>query len=307
MPDGAKIFSRKHIKYAKFKDAKEHTQEARLTKSGDKILCEVAHWHISFEDNLNIRRKLKAYTDKQATQRLAHKIQQLLNCKANNQPHDTELQKFIEQLPVKIRNELIGFGLLDSNKAAAGKPLNDLVVEFANFLRAKERNSKYISETKSGISRVFEGCSFQCWSDISPTKIMSYLKKLRDGGLSYRRSNAYLKSATAFCNWMVECNYISRSPLQHLKTLDTELDRRHEHRALTAEQLRLLLNTTIDSSEELFGMSGAERTLLYFTASLTGLRANELRTLKVESFDLDHLTFTIEAENSKRRTKDTLP
>jgi len=135
---------------------------------------------------------------------------------------------------------------------------------------------------------------------------MAYLKNLRDEGLSYRRSNAYLKSTKAFCKWMVDCSYVSRSPLQHLKTLDAEQDRRHERRALTTDELRQLLKVTINSKER-FGMTGAERCLLLYTATQTGLRANEIRTLKVESFDLDDLTVTIKAGNSKHRYKDELP
>ena len=38
LPKGAKVFTRKHIKYAKYKDAKGHTTEARLTKKGDKMM-----------------------------------------------------------------------------------------------------------------------------------------------------------------------------------------------------------------------------------------------------------------------------
>ncbi len=306
LPEGAKILRRKSGKYAKFKNTKGHTKEARLTKSGDKILCETSHWHIKFEDNLSIVRELKAYTNEQATQRLADRIQQLLNCKSNNQPLDSELQKFVEQLSVKIRDELIGFGLLDSQKASAGKPLTELVSEFGQFLEAKERSSKYISETTAELDRIFEGCSFRYWSDIAPTKVMAYLKNLRSDGISYRRSNAFLKSAKAFCKWMTDCNYASRSPLQHLKTLDTELDRRRERRALTTDELRRLLKTTINSKER-FGMTGAERCLLYYTATQTGLRANEIRTLKVESFDLDDLMVTVKAGNSKHRCKDELP
>jgi integrase len=306
LPEGAKIFSRKKIKYVKFKDKRGHTQEARLTKSGDKILCETTHWHIQFEDNLGIIRELKAYTNEQATKRLADRIQQLLNYKSNNQPLDSELQNFIENLNAKIRNELISFGLLDSQKAKAGKPLKELVSEFAKFLEAKERAEKYIRSTKGELERIFKGCSFRYWSDISPTTIMAYLKKMRNEGLSYRSSNSYLKSAKAFCKWLVDCNYVSRSPLKHLKTLDTELDRRRERRALTTEELRLLLKTTINSKER-FGMTGAERCLVYYTATQLGLRANEIRTLKVESFDLDDMTVTVEAGNSKRRTEDILP
>jgi integrase len=306
LPEGAKVFSRKHKKFARFKDKKGHTKEARLTKSKDKILCETSHWHISFEDNLSIRRELKAYTNEQETKRLADRIQQLLNYKSNNQPLDSELQKFIENLNIRIRNELINFGLLDSEKAKAGKLLTELVSEYVKFLEANERSEKYINDTQAELDRIFEGCTFQYWSDIAPTKVMTYLKKLRDEGLSYRRSNAYLKSIKAFCKWMVDCNYVSRSPLHHLKTLDAELDRRRQRRALTTEELRRLLKTTV-KSKEIFGMTGRERALLYYVATQTGLRVNEIRSLRVDSFDLDDLTVTIKTGHSKHGTEDVLP
>ena len=138
LPEGAKIFSRKGKGYAKFKDTKGHTAEARLTKAGDKILCETEHWHIGFEDIRGIRRQLKAFTNEQTTKRLADRIQQLLNGKANNLPPDTELQKFIEQIPATIRDELISFGLLDG--AAAIRTLAEQIEIFRNHLIKKERN-----------------------------------------------------------------------------------------------------------------------------------------------------------------------
>ena len=306
LPEGAKILRRKSGKFAKFKDKKGHTQEARLTKSGDKILCETSHWHIKFEDNLSIHRELKAYTYEQATKDLSVKIQKLLNYKANNQPLDSELQKDIEQLPVKIRDKLIRFGLLDSQQAKAGKPLTELVSEYEQFLEARELNIRHIHNTVTELKRVFEGCSFRYWSDIAPTRLMAYLKNLRSEGISYRRSNAFLTSAKAFCNWMVECGYTSQSPIQRLKTLDDKLDKRYERRALTTDELRLLLRTTLNSPNR-FGLTGAERCLLYYVATQIGLRANEIRTLTIESFDLDDLTVTVEAGNSKRRHKDELP
>ena len=78
IPEGAKILSRKDGKYARYKDRRGHTQETKLTKAGDKILCETKHWLIEFEDNQQIRRQIKAYTNKQATETLADKIQKIL-------------------------------------------------------------------------------------------------------------------------------------------------------------------------------------------------------------------------------------
>ena len=244
LPEGVKIISRKNGKFASFKNSKGHTTEARLTKSGDKILLETAHWHVEFEDNQQICRHLKAYTNEKATQRLADKIQQLLNCKATNAPIDTELQKYVEQIPSRIRDELINFGLLDANRTAAGKPLLELISEFERSMQAKERSPKYIRETVSMVKRVFEDCWFKYWSDITPGKVESYLKDLRDKGISYRRSNGYLTAIKSFCNWMVKSSYAVESPLKHLAKLNEKLDRRRERRAATPEEMQMLLKTT---------------------------------------------------------------
>ena len=72
LPDGSKIFTckrgqHKGKRFAKYQDGKARMQEKRLTKAGDRILVESKVWHITFEDNLGIRRDVKAYADKAAT------------------------------------------------------------------------------------------------------------------------------------------------------------------------------------------------------------------------------------------------
>jgi hypothetical protein len=68
----------------------------------------------------------------------------------------------------------------------------------------------------------------------------------------------------------------SESPVGHLVCLNTELDKRHERRALEVDELRRFLETT-RAGPKRFGMTGYERALLYRLAAETGLRASELR------------------------------
>jgi integrase len=56
-----------------------------------------------------------------------------------------------------------------------------------------------------------------------------------------------------------------------------------------------------------FGMAGHARALLYRLAIETGLRASELRSLTISSFDFDNCTVTVEAAYSKHRRRDILP
>jgi len=308
LPEGAKIFTRKGKKFVKFKDTKGHNQEARLTKKGDKILVETSHWHIKFEDNLQTRRDLKAYTNEKTTQRLADRIQQLLNYKANNAPPDTDMQKFIEQIPGRIRDELISFGLLNANEVAAGKTLLEYIVGFKDYLTKKERNAKHITATVGCLQRIIDGCGFKYWSEISGDKIIDYLDEQRDGGngIGKRTYNGYIKAAKCFCKWIAK-KLNTTSPIVYLEGLENEgTDKRHKRRAATVDELRWLLETTRQGPER-FGLTGYERSLLYWFAVETGLRANEIRTLTVASFNFADSTVTVDAAYSKHRRQDIQP
>ena len=85
-------------------------------------------------------------------------------------------------------------------------------------------------------------------------------------------------------------------------------DRRHDRRALSVEELRRLIQAAQDGPVR-FGISGAERAIVYRLAVESGLRANELRSLTCGSFDLDadEPSVTVEAAYSKRRREDQLP
>lgn len=314
LPEGAKIFTHKTGKdkgkrFAKFKDKKGCTAEHRLTKSGTKILVETTHYHISFEDNLGIRRDIKAFTNEQATQRLADNIQRLLDSKASNAPLTDELQKWlVEELPVKIRDEFIKFGLLDASQMSAGNTLDEYIEEFKDYMTRKERDPKHIKATVSSLKRLFGACSFNSWNDITADKLKSHLDELRDRGkgISKRTYNGYLKTAKHFCKWLAK-QLRTISPLGYIDGLDNEsTDRRHERRAATSDELRRLLETT-RNSESRFGLTGYERSLVYWLTVETGLRADELRSLKKLSFDFDNFTITIIASYSKHRQEDVLP
>ena len=306
LPAGSKIISRKGVKYAKFQDNKDHTQMGRLTKSEDKILLETSHWNIQFEDNLKIRRKIKGFTDKAATVRLADMIQAILNANGTNAPLGDDLNRQLERLPKQIRHDLIEAKLLDPAKSMAAKPLSELADMFELSMRAKELSREHVKDTYSMLNYVIKDCGFRYWSDITAEKVSAYLKQKRDDGLGYRRSNGYLLAIKMFAKWMVSCGYAMNSPLGHLKALNAKLDRRHVRRVLEPDQIRHLLETTAAAPER-YGLPGYERSLLYRFAIESGLRAKEIRTLKVSSFDFKNLEVTVKAENAKGKRCDSIP
>ena len=97
---------------------------------------------------------------------------------------------------------------------------------------------------------------------------------------------------------MVDSEYADRSRVTVLELLDPELDRRYERRIISPNELRRLLEATAAAKDH-HNMGGYERCLIYRLAAETGLRANELRTLKKLSFDFEECQVTVKAKDAK--------
>jgi len=96
------------------------------------------------------------------------------------------------------------------------------------------------------------------------------------------------------------------SSIEHLKKTNASAERRYTRRSLEPDEIRALLRAA-QLAPERFGMTGSQRAMLYRLAIETGLRASELRSLTVSSFNLDNSEVNIEARNSKNRKACTLP
>jgi integrase len=226
---------------------------------------------------------------------------------------DPSLSRWLAGLSAGVRARLVEIGLLDGERVAAAKPLGDHVTDWTAALAAKNNSPEHVGIVTGRTRRVFDGCGFRFYSDISATRVQSFLNDLRAGtdekpGISAQTFNFHFGGVKQFCRWMVKNRRATVNPVDHLEPLNVKVDRRRDRRALTVEELRNLLTTTAGQPER-GGMSGPERTLLYRVAVETGLRANELRSLMRSSFDLNpnSPTVTVAAGNSKRRREDTLP
>jgi integrase len=132
------------------------------------------------------------------------------------------------------------------------------------------------------------------------------VEALRDGfaqGASVETTNQYLSQLKSFCRWLVKDRRMGDNPMVHLEAGNVQLDRRHDRRELTGDELRSLLAATRDSSRTFRGLTGWDRYHLYATACGTGFRAGALASLTPESFalDADTPTVTLAARKNKSR------
>jgi len=253
-------------------------------------------------------RQFPAFTNKAASESLGRQLEKLVSVKISCGSLDPQLARWLREIPTDLRERFVRIGLIDPKEAAAGKPLVEHIKDFEKSLLAKGRAEKHVGYVRSVLTDVFTACGFIYWHEISANHLESYLADLRDRGqgISARTFNHKLKCCQQFARWMVKNRRASESPIAHLSCLNVKLDRRRKRRALMPEDIKRLLSATRNSVIR-FGLSGFERYLLYRLCVETGLRAGELRSLKVLSFDLDSYTVKVEAAYSKHRREDVLP
>ncbi|MGI6456364.1 MAG: tyrosine-type recombinase/integrase [bacterium] len=109
--------------------------------------------------------------------------------------------------------------------------------------------------------------------------------------------------------WAESDKRILKNPISHLKRFNVAVDRRHDRRALSDDELIRLIRVTSEQGKTFEYCTGKERALIYKVSALTGLRRNEISSLTKGSFDLDSSTPTVrvEAAFSKHRREDILP
>lgn len=280
----------------------------RRTIDGRKIKKMSKCYYIKFRDHRQTERRLPACREKRPSEAFARTIEALVACRIAGIQPDPELTRRLEEMPPDMWDGLAKFGILGTTRVAAGKPLAVHLENWEQSLLAKGSTAEYVGMLVSRVTSIVEGCDFRSFSDIAADKVETFLKGLRGEPkkLSAQTSNFYLQGIKQFCKWMVENLRASESPLRHLKGLNVRTDRRHDRRGFEVDEMKRLLKSTADVRKR-FGMTGPERAMLYRLAVETGLRANELRTLKVSSFDLNSYTVTILAGYSKHRREDVLP
>ncbi len=252
--------------------------------NGKNVVKQSAKWHIKYIDADGVERRVVAFKDKVASQQLAAKLEK-----------EAELAKA---------------GVIDRYKEHRKTPLAEHLEDFKKSLLARGNTEEYVMLTVQRVKRVFEGCRFTTWNDIQASKVQSYAAGLRnsENGIGASTFNCYLQVAKQFCKWMVQDRRAGESPLEHLQyeTVRKVVDEEHPRRALEIDELRRLLEVTKVGVKR-FGMTGYERYLLYRCTAETGLRANEIRSLKISSFDFDNRFVHVSGGCTKNKREATQP
>jgi integrase len=314
------------------------------------------NWTLEFRDADGRPRRFAAFIDKSLSAELARRITKLIELRTLGGQPDAELNAWLQSMPRDLRKRLAGINLLDSRIVASGKPLlchrcgstwmrlddkgpcdcpENHLADFRDALEHKGNTLAHVKLVTTRIRKVFQGCGFAYYNEISGSRVQQYLAELRKGtksndeigandgdkaggkgkasgkgsrGRSAQTSNFYLTALKSFCRWMIKDRRATESPVEYLTGLNVKTDRRHDRRHLTPAELATLLTTTAGGPVR-FRLTGQSRAMLYRVAAESGLRRKELRTLTPASFDFDGDTPTVAvvAGESKNRKTTRLP
>ena len=268
-------------------------------------------WYAEFRDQNEIIRRVPGFTSRSATEELGRKLEQLVAYhQATGGQTDPALQRWLNDLPNSLREKLVDLRLVEGGRVAATMSLDQHLTDWGGALHAKGNTAAHVKLVVSRARRVIEECEFRHYGQINQSAVMSYLRSLRDGDdkISAQTFNFYLKATGQFCRWMVKERRAGENPLAHLQCLNVRTDRRHDRRVLSVEELHALLDATAKGPIRAKA-SGQDRAVLYWVAVETGLRAGELRSVRVVNFRLDGDApeVTVAAAYSKNRRESRLP
>jgi integrase len=184
----------------------------------------------------------------------------------------------------------------------------DHLADWHCYLTAKGATRQHALLSRNRAHHVIELARIWKLFDLSPGKIQTVLKAVRDDGASLRSIHHYTRAIKAFSRWLLKDGRAKLDAPAHLTSPNPDPDRGHERRALTREELDRLIQAA-ESGPIDYKMTGPDRAALYRVALRAGFRANELRFLTPESFDLtgDPPTVTVKVAYSKRRRQDVQP
>ncbi|MFI5454196.1 MAG: tyrosine-type recombinase/integrase [Isosphaerales bacterium] len=220
---------------------------------------------ITWRDENGRRRKKTGATDKGVSQRIANELENR----------------------VALRRE----GLIDTKDEAyrdhEAKPLVEHLRDYEAALVGNGGSKKYPTMTTHRIERVLGLAKVKRISELSLSKAMSAIASLRAGeDMGAETVNHHIRAVKGFARWLWRDGRAREHYLAHLATSSAAADLRHVRRALTPEEAARVVQAAA-SGPDAFMQTGPDRAVLYHLALGTGFRAEELRTLTPERFNLE--------------------
>ena len=225
-----------------------------------------------FTNYLGIRQYLTAATKKKALEEASTLEKQHREIRQGFRPPPNSVERHRKSTYEDISKEYLNWG--ESQGGRKGRPWS--------VGHAKRRNAQLVWWR--------EQLGLSCLADLEGMlpRVEKELRALQDQGKAGKTIANYAEGLAAFCDWCVQRGFLAEDPLKGLAPFDTTPQ--VLRRAMTHQEITQLLQ-----------VPPHHRRLLYETAFVSGLRANELRNLTVDHLDLERSGLLLDAEWTKNR------
>ncbi len=130
-------------------------------------------------------------------------------------------------------------------------PINEHVEAYLNALKNKRGKGakvrvapKHVANVRRYLTQIVAECGWKTLRELNRTAMEKWADRQETRGTALRTLNDYLMALCAFGNWCVETSRLVANPFSRPPKRDANADRRRERRALTEDELRLLLRIT---------------------------------------------------------------
>jgi site-specific recombinase XerD len=197
---------------------------------------------------------------------------------------------------------------------ASRVPLSKHLADFIDGVKARGVSDQQAQQLETRIQRVLALARAETIADLTSHTAQMAIGDIRQGddqhkAMSIQTATHYLRAAKQFTRWMKRDGRVASDPLADMGAVgNPETDRKHVRRAMSDDELDRLIQAA-ETGPAVRKMRGVDRAMMYQLAAGTGFRANEVRSLTPESFDLDAdpPTVRVDAAYSKHRHTDVQP
>lgn len=208
------------------------------------------------------------------------------------------------------KHERIHAGLLPVEVLDEVKSLAEWLPVFLDSLRASQTSPDHVRLRELHLTRIHDGCGFVFPNEIDGERVRLKLAewmRREVKPMSAQTANHYLASAQHFCEYLRSRKALVANPIEGVERWNTKLNRKRLRRVIGDDEFARLLNVA-RLGEEMNGIGGPARAVLYLVAAYSGYRASELQSLKVgQVIRGDRVCLPIAASQAKNRQDDTIP
>jgi hypothetical protein len=217
------------------------------------------------------------------------------------------------------RLDRLDAGIDTPSDEGARRPLIAWLDDWRRSMEVAERTPGHITQCVRRVERWAKQCKWTRPADMrrrdAESAILAWRANFngskRGNGMSAQTLKHYITNLRTFTKYLIEEDGLSKDPFKALTIPPVETDRRLTRRILSDEEFERLIVTTKESKEQLAGMSGELRSLLYLVAAWTGLRSKELASRCKGDFCFDsvnpHILLAAKHDKARRGAHQPMP